>query len=788
MITVKNKLFNITTKNTSYICHVRDGKYVENLYYGKKITFPEGADTEAMVEPLREKFNNVYGNTIAAAGEDKNLTLDNLNTEFSYPAVGDYRITSMLLKADDTFSSRFYFKDSFLYEGLYNDSDLTKMPYARYYEETGKPWTLELIFEDEAAGLELRLIYTAFEDCDVITRRTVLINKRDSSVAVRKLASMQLDLPGKDYSLLTFDGLWTRERHLNEKKLISGTYVTESTVGTSSNRHNPFIMIKKNDAGEHAGDCYAFNLIYSGNHKEEVEVSEYGKIRLIQGINDWCFDMELKSGETFYTPEAVMTYSDLGLNGASANCHDFVNNHIIPEQFRGKERPILINNWEATYFDFNRRKLTGLAKDAAKLGIELFVLDDGWFGDRSDDTSSLGDWDVNEKKIGGPLKDLITEIKKEGMDFGIWVEPEMISEKSRLYEAHPDWAVKAPGREVYTGRNQMVLDYTREDVRDYIVDKLSKLLSDNDVSYVKWDMNRHISDAYSSGDCDSGIFYHRYVLGYYDVMDRLTKSFPHVLFEGCSSGGGRFDLGVLCYMPQIWTSDDTDPNERMMIQGGTSYGYPLSTMGAHVSASPNHQTLRHTSIDTRFQVATMGVLGYELDATRLTSLEKKTVKKQIEFYKQYRKLFQFGRFIRVKKDPNLEIWETVSADRDLAIALLYQAQSEPNQSDDNLFAKGLEENATYKVTGRQIQISIKEFGNLINMVLPVNIKEEGVAQAMVNSLYAMDGEKEEYLVTGSMLMHAGIKLNSRFVGTGLGEGTRTMGDYSSRLYVIERMS
>lgn len=788
MITVKNKIFTITTKNTSYVCQVRDGKYVENLYYGKRLSSELINANEAAA--LQEKFNNPFGNTIAGAGEERNITLDNLCLELSNPGTGDYRLLPFIIEDENgCISSRFYFADSYLYEGLYEKRDKTLMPYAKWDEKennTEKPWTLELIFKDsftdDREGCELRLIYTAFEESDTIVRRTVLNNKSDKPVIIKDISSMMLDLPDTEYTMVTFDGLWTRERHRKDKELVSGIYEISTFSGTSSNKHNPFFMLKENGATEFTGGCYGFNLIYSGNHRERVEVSEYGKTRIVTGINSYAFSHRLLPGESFYTPEATMCFSDMGLSGVSDCCHKFVNEHIVPANFRNMERPILINNWEATYFDFNKRKLTNLAKQASELGMELFVLDDGWFGERNDDTTSLGDWFVNEKKLGGKLSELIDEVKKQGLKFGLWFEPEMISEKSKLYENHPDWAVRAFGRESYLGRNQLILDYSKEEVRDYIVETVGALLRDNDISYVKWDMNRPMTD---TGE-KQGEFFHSFVLGLYDVMERLTNEFPKVLFEGCSAGGNRFDLGILSYMPQIWTSDDTDPNERIHIQGGTSYGYPQSTMGAHVSAAPNHQTLRATGVETRFNVAAMGVLGYELDLTVLTPNEKNIIKNQTAFYKEHRQLLQFGRFNRVKDAQNTRIWQITSEDKKEAICLLYRELSEPNISRDRLFAVGLDADAMYRVTVRPAKISIKEFGNLINHVSPVKIKEDGIIQAAISSAYSMDNEKEEYLVSGALLMNAGIKLNSRFSGTGMGDGTRVMGDFSSRLYTIKK--
>ena len=822
MITAKDKVYTITTANTSYIMNVPDDKNVANLHYGKRTTSTHGANAEGLVpasdtmadpgtvKALAEKYLNPYGNEISGSG---NITYNNICLEFSNAGTGDFRSLPLAIKREDGLTStRFEYKVCYLYEGLYKGNDGTGMPCARdTSESTGaaKPWTLELIYENatderraETAGestkgkkslkpgrgaLELRLIYTAFEDCDVITRRMAIHNDTSFTYTIEDMASMMLDLQGTDYVLKTFDGAWTRERHAHDKVLESGIYETGSTLGISSSMHNPFIMLADIDATEDHGDCYAFNLIYSGNHRERVEVTEYGKTRIMTGIHPQGFEHKLAPGSSFHTPEAVMTYSDKGYNGASHNMHRFITDHIIPDNFRNSARPILINNWEATYFDFNRRKLLNLAKEAAKLGMELFVLDDGWFGERNDDTTSLGDWFVNEKKLGGTLKSLVDEIRSLGLRFGIWVEPEMISIKSKLYEAHPDWVVSVPGMEAYIGRNQYILDYTIPAVRDHIVTVLSDLLESADISYVKWDMNRPLTDLFSKGDTLPGDFAHEYVLGLYDVMKRLTEKFPKVLFEGCSSGGGRFDLGILSYMPQIWTSDDTDPNERMMIQGGTSYGYPPSTMGAHVSASPNHQTLRETTIETRFDVAAMGVLGYELDLTRLSPKERAQIAKQVEFYKAHRLLFQTGEFTRVYDRHGRVIWQIADETKSHGVLLMYRQYSVPNKSDDILYAKDLIPDARYKVKVKATEIPVKTFGNLINMVSPVHIKEGGVAQALIDKVYNMSGESEEYELTGAALMHAGIRLNSRFMGTGLSDGTRVMGDHCARLYTIDRI-
>jgi len=504
------------------------------------------------------------------------------------------------------------------------------------------------------------------------------------------------------------------------------------------------------------------------------------------GINPYQFAWTLEKNEAFYTPEAVISYSADGQNGLSYNMHQFIQNHIVSLFWAYKERPILINNWEATYFDFNESKILNIAKQAKKLGIEMVVLDDGWFGKRADDTSSLGDWTANEKKLGGSLKKLAEKMNQLDLKFGLWFEPEMISENSKLYEKHPDWAVKLPNREHFLGRNQLVLDLTRQEVRDYIVNAVKETLANAPIEYVKWDMNRHLSEAYSASlGQRQGEFYHRYIKGLYEVMRRVTSEFPKILFESCSAGGNRFDLGMLYYMPQIWTSDNTDANERTHIQQGTSFGYPLSTMAAHISAVPNHQTLRTISIETRFNIACFGVLGYEIDITKLTKAEKKAITEQIKFYKEYRMLFLTGTFSRIESNDNHVSWQVVSQDKKEAIVLVYQRLAMPNPSGDILIAKGLLEDELYEISARKQYISIKQFGNLVNQVSPVPITNDGLLQTVVNKVYMLESENEQYQVYGDLLMNAGIKLTQQFSGTGYNDQTRVMGDYASRLYVLK---
>lgn len=804
MITVTDKVFHIQTKATSYIFRILEEGYLENLHYGNKIRVTDD------YSPLYEKHSTGYGMEVSY-GQDKTLTLDNICLEYSSSGVGDYRHEPMELKMPEgSYSNDFIYKGYELYEGIYKESEKTHMPYAMEGEDQVKGEikeekekhkrnkeyidasveTLEITLVDSLYHIELVLIYTCFYSSNIITRRVKLSNNTKESIVINKIMSMQLDLPDSNYTVNTFDGLWARERHRNETKLHSGIYVNDSTTGASSNRHNPLIILAGEDATEHTGSCYGMNLIYSGNHYEAIEVSGYHKTRLMTGISPYHFQWELKEGDRFYSPEAVLTYSFKGKNGVSHNFHHFIQEHIVRGEWAKKERPILINNWEATYFKFNESKLLKIAKSAKELGIELFVLDDGWFGQREDDTTSLGDWVVNEKKLGGSLNNLVNKINKIGLSFGLWFEPEMISEMSDLYKIHPEYAIKVPNRTPRLGRNQLVLDFTKKEVRDYVIDAISSVLSSANIEYVKWDMNRHISDGYS-GELKErqGEFYHRYILGLYEVLEVITKRFPHILFESCSSGGNRFDLGMLVYMPQVWTSDNTDANERVTIQEGTTYGYPLSTMTAHVSASPNHQTLRSTSLETRFQVACFGVLGYELDVTKLSMAEKKIVKEQIEFYKKHRKLFQYGQFDRVKeirKDRNTAIYQVVDEEKSEAISLLYKRLATPNSGIDRLRVLHLTTDQQYEISVRKQKISIKQFGSLVNQVTPIKIKEEGILQATIDQIYNLESEDERYQLFGDMLAEPGIKIKQEFTGVGYNEDTRVMGDFSSRLYIVKK--
>jgi alpha-galactosidase len=577
--------------------------------------------------------------------------------------------------------------------------------------------------------------------------------------------------------------------------LQPGVFVNESRTGSSSNKHNPGFLLCENSASENHGRVYGFNLVYSGNHFGFAELNSHELVRAGIGISPHCFEWTLNKGDGgFETPEAVMTFSDKGFNGLSRNFHSFVNNHIVSEQWQGKERPVLYNSWEPCFFNFNQGKLIKLARLSKKLGMELFVLDDGWFEGRDNDRAGLGDYAVNRRKFPFGLGRFARKVRKMGMDFGIWFEPEMINENSNLFRTHPEYAVRQPGRESTLGRNQLVLDLCSPEVRDYIVTSVGKVLDETGVSYVKWDMNRHISEFWSQHIAAQGEFFHRYILGLYDVLRRIFEPRPHILLESCSSGGNRFDLGMLCFSPQIWTSDCTDPAVRLNIQGGLSYLYPQSTMGAHVSDAPHQQTLRDTPLSTRYNAACFGSLGYELDLRFLSPVEKREIKEQIAFYKTHRKTFQYGVFERspvpsgsrsLKDGKNKILW-LCRGEKEI-IAGFFQLQSSAGEDPDTLRISGLKKDTLYRIKTRPQRLYIKRFGGLVKHLLPVTLDPNGFILRTVNRHYALTDCVETYECRGGTLA-AGIMLNNQFMGTPYNDKTRLLGDYGSSLYTITSRS
>lgn len=773
--------FHLQTANTSYILRINEFGHLENLYYGRRIKPREAHDS------LVQRYGTALGNSTAYSTADECYNLDSVKLEVSTYGKGDYRELSTLVElangsrtCDFTYEAHQILEDKHQPEGLPSS-----------FDADGAVNTLEITLRDLINGLSLKLYYSAFEKADVIARSMAVVNGSGSTMMLRKAMSMNLDFCVGDDTIdvLTLSGKWIRECQLQRSSLQNGTFSIDSKKGTSSSKYNPFLCIAEQHTNEQNGRCYGFGLVYSGNHQALAERTSLGFLRVQMGINPHDFGWKLESGEEFQTPEVLMTYSDKGLSQMSRNFHTMIKRNIICKQWQDKERPILINNWEATYFDFNEGKLLKLAREAKTLGIELFVLDDGWFGKRDNDKSSLGDWFENVHKLPGGLEGLSKKINEAGLDFGLWVEPEMVSVESELYKAHPEWAMKNPDREPSFGRNQLVLDLANPDVVEYLYKVLADIFKRSNVKYVKWDMNRNFSDQYSAylpADRQNELT-HRYVLGLYKLLERLTSQFPGILFESCSSGGNRFDLGMLCYMPQTWTSDDTDAVERYSIQYGTSMLYPQSTMGAHVSGAPSHQVLRRTPIETRFNVAAFGLLGYELDLTRLSNFDKKAIKQQIAYYKQHRKLLQFGEFFRLQSpfDTNQCVWMVVSEDKKEALLGYYQKLQQANPVLESLRLIGLDDEQLYEIQTRQQYVNIRTFGELMNDFLPVKIRDNGVIHSVISANHMFKQELEQVTAYGDELMYAGFKPKSQFIGTGYNDNIRFVGDFGSRLYFIK---
>jgi len=779
MISKKDRLFNLSTKKTTYLFAITETGHLEHLYYGRYLS-----KETISIDALAEKRSISIGTGTAYDSDHPTLFFTNLCMEYSTMGKGDYRESSVDISYSRGMQTLDFIVKSYR---ILPGKPRTFSGLPESYGDKSTCTTLEVMLKETCLPLRLALTYTVFEDSNVITRRATLYNDSTEEVTIKNLASAQLDLDTDDWKLVTFDGAWSRERYMHERPLAPGIMINDSKSGVSSADHNPCIFLTKEN-----GETIGMNLIYSSNHRELVETSPYGKVRVLTGINPATFSWVLAPQDRFQTPEAILTYSPDALNGASQNFHHFINNHIIRGPWKFRERPVLINNWEATYFKFTEDKLINLAKESANLGIELFVLDDGWFGLRNDDTTSLGDWTVNPKKPPSGLENLSLEVHRLGMMFGLWVEPEMVSIESQLYRKHPDWMVAIPGRRPSVGRNQYILDLTRPDVRDYLFKQLSDVWHFANVNYIKWDMNRVFSDMYSTNRemKDHGEFFHRYILGLYELLEKLTAAFPNVLFESCASGGNRFDLGMLCYMPQTWTSDNTDALSRLYIQEGTSCGYPLSTMGSHVSDSPNHQTLRRTDLESRFNIAAFGVLGYELDVTKLKGQQKDAIKAQIAFYKAHRALLQYGTFTRVKlanSTSNQVVWAVASQDKSELLVLFAQKLNPSNPGSDKLRLEIVDLNAVYEVFPRQQRIDIKMFGNLLNRVSPLPLTEGGIAQDTISKAVSLDSEIEHYRVTGEQVAWAGIKLNQQFGGTGYDAMTRVLGDFGSRIYIFKKI-
>ena len=770
--------FILETERTTYAFRMLPTGQPEQLYYGKKLPLAD----EAALEAITEKHAFAPGNAVSYDAEHPETALEDFCLEFSALGKGDLREPMLELVNPD--GSR---TNDFLYEShTIDDAQPAQRPLPGSYAEDGKAEHLSVVYRDRNYGLALETHYYVWADCDCICRKSVLRNDAAAPVEIERLLSAQLDLPRKNLAVTSFRGAWAREMSKYTVALPAGKYTVESRAGASSSRCNPFFIVHSGAATEEAGDCWGFNLVYSGNHYAAVEVSAFGKTRVVSGIQPQGFRWKLSPGETFETPEAVMSYAADGFAGLSRNMHFFVREHIVRGRWKHKTRPVLLNSWEACYFNISESSLVSLARAGKDIGIELFVMDDGWFGERSDDTRSLGDWEPNKKKLPNGLAGLAKKIKALDMDFGIWVEPEMVNVNSRLYEAHPDWAMAIPDKHHSEGRNQRLLDLANPAVQDYIIEKMTEVFSSAEISYVKWDYNRNFSDVFAPSlpAERQGETAHRYILGLYRVMDALTERFPDILFEGCASGGNRFDLGILSYFPQIWASDDTDALARADIQEGYSYGYPQSCIGAHISSCPNHQTLRDTPLDTRLNVAAFGLLGYEYDLRDIPPGKRKKLKDQIDTYKRWRDVLQWGQFYRVRGGNDRQ-WCCVSQDRKRAVGLLLRELMIPNDPNHIFFARGLEESAVYRFSNVPRPVDVKRFGTLVNAIAPFHIRQDSLIHDVVARVVKMQGETEDVRCSGALLMHAGVKLAPAFAATGYDERVRFYPDFFSRLYFME---
>ena len=699
-----SKTFNLSTSKTSYVLKVLGSNHVAHVYWGKKIK------AKNLDYVLRSKN---WGSFLTNTDNIDDFMLE--MTPQEYPGYGstDLRTPAVELQfSDGTSATDFRYESHNIYAGK---NKLNNLP-ATYVEDENEAMTLELTLVDSLKNVKLILSYSVFEEFDAITRSVKIINESNEDVNINRVLSANVDFRDSNYELLQLSGAWARERHIIRKEIRSGSQSIESRRGSSSHAQNPFMALVRKDTTEQHGEVYGFSLIYSGNFLANVEVDMYENARAQIGINPFDFTWLLKSKEEFTAPEAVLVYSNEGLTGMSHIYNCLYGKRLCKGKYRDEVRPILINNWEATYFDFNETKIKEIAREATNLGMELFVLDDGWFGKRDDDNSSLGDWFVNEEKLKGGLNKLATEINEMGLQFGLWFEPEMVSPISELYKEHPDWCIHIPGRNRSEARRQLILDYSREDVCNYIIEKISEVLSSAPISYVKWDMNRNMSEIGSAklpANRQREVA-HRYILGLYKVLEEITTRFPDVLFESCSGGGGRFDPGMLYYMPQTWTSDNTDAIERLKIQFGTSMVYPNASIGCHVSAVPNHQVDRITPIETRGVVAMSGNFGYELDITKLPESEKEIIKEQVKLYKEIRETIQFGKCYRLSSpfENNDVAWMFISKDCEEIIVSFVRTLAKPNSKFISFKLVGLDESSKYEILGENIIVGGDELMNI----------------------------------------------------------------------------
>ncbi len=682
------KLITLQTKKTTYQMGISETGFLLHLYYGAKV------DSD-MNDLLAYYERGMSGVPYDYKG-DNTFSCDVLPQEYPCFGSGDYRSPAFCVRTKDGISNvDLRYKDHSIKQGKYT---IAKLPSA--YGDNEDVTTCEVVLEDKNIGVEVILRYGVFFQEDVITKSVKVINTGKDCIYINKVLTSTLDFVSGEYDLIHFHGRHMMERIPERSRVGHEKQCIESRRGSSSHQQNPFVILAEKETNERNGLCYGLSFVYSGNFLVEAEKDQFEQTRIQMGLSDEMLDYELCKEAAFFVPEVIMTFTEQGLNKLSQILHNFIREHICRGKYRDIQRPVLINNWEATYFDFTGDKIIQIAKQAAELGIEMLVLDDGWFGKRNNDCTGLGDWHVNEEKLGRSLNEIVKEINHIGLKFGLWIEPEMVNEDSDLYRAHPDWVYQIPGQNPVLGRNQLVLDFSRKEVVDYIFDRISKVLDSANIEYLKIDMNRSITNVYTAAAArqNYGSILYNYVLGVYDFLERMLQRYPNILIESCSSGGGRFDVGMLYYTPQIWCSDNTDAIERLTIQEGTSYGYPVSSIGAHVSAVPNHQTGRTTSLHTRGVVAMSGNMGYELDLTLLTDAEKKEIAQQIQNYKKYWKLIQHGLYYRgdsQEKGGEYTTWNFVSEDKSEALLNVVSTTTHANRSVYYAKCEGLDKDKQY---------------------------------------------------------------------------------------------
>ena len=685
----KDRTFTLQTKNTTYQMQVDRYGFLLHLYYGKK--------TDGCMDYLLTYYDRGFSGNPYDAGEDRTYSMDTLPQEFPCYGNGDFRSTAFAVEnADGSMSCDLRYKSHKIFDGKYNLEGLPAV-----YASDEEAQTLEILMEDPVTEVKVVLLYGVLPAQDIITRSVSVKNESSGKIYLNKIESASLDFLYGDYELLTFYGRHAMERNVQRVPVVHGTQKIGSVRGTSSHQYNPMMILAEKETTEDKGNCYAMSFVYSGCFQGEVLKDQLNQTRMMLGLQEEAFRYPLETGEMFQAPEVILSYSSEGMNRLSQNLHHCIRQHICRGKYKEEIRPILINSWEAAYFDFTGDTIYELAKAAKEVNIDMLVMDDGWFGKRDDDNSGLGDWFVNEKKLGGTLGNLIKRINDLGVKFGIWIEPEMVSEDSDLYRKHPDWALTVPGRNPVRSRNQLVLDFSRKEVVDEIYDQICKVLDQGNIEYVKWDMNRSLMDVYSSVTREQGRVLHDYVLGLYDFLERLVQRYPNLLIEGCSGGGGRFDAGMMYYTPQIWCSDNTDAIDRLRIQYGTSFGYPVSVVGSHVSAVPNHQTGRKTPLHTRGVVAMSGTFGYELNLMKLSEEEKQEIREQIAEYKSYAPIIQNGLYYRLSDPTTEEIcaWEFVHTDEKEQSKVLLNIVMQVihgNMTVNYVKLQGLEETAVYR--------------------------------------------------------------------------------------------